>query len=303
MSTDSSVSKPKDLTQVVTSSAYLLFYRRRSEVPLGGPRFQQIFNDFDNNSESSEDDTTESGEEQGLVANSSHHGSSSALTGVGAAHHPANLGSNSAGQMTTVNPRDLDGLPPYQAHEDDLDEMPLLTSENDGQPMPSIENGMEDEGIDMGFNNIPYNPLTRASLQSSNAMKETWSFAAIDNHKYISGTGSEIDGNDSGAALDLDGSDVVQDASSASASSRRGRLEDFDNTIPMNDDGEEWVEENPVPDMDTENQLDTLELHRELIRGGAMLRPEFKVSVEEHDEIEEPATEIHVVEGEGIKLD
>lgn len=38
---DSSVSR-KNSNSVVTSAAYLLFYRRRSEKPLGGPQFERI---------------------------------------------------------------------------------------------------------------------------------------------------------------------------------------------------------------------------------------------------------------------
>lgn len=46
--TDSSVSPVNDPSAVVTSAAYLLFYRRRSDGPLGGPRFAKIFEKFDN---------------------------------------------------------------------------------------------------------------------------------------------------------------------------------------------------------------------------------------------------------------
>jgi hypothetical protein len=51
-------------TEVVSSAAYLLFYRRRSDRPLGGPRFETIFKEY-----AQKDSDTEmgagSGDEQG----------------------------------------------------------------------------------------------------------------------------------------------------------------------------------------------------------------------------------------------
>lgn len=229
------------------------------------------------------------------------------MTGVGAAHRPANPGSHSVDQTRTVNPQDLDGLPAYQAYEENNSDAPPMLLEdvhmNDGLPVQSIE----DEGIDLGFSGLPsYKGLTGVGLQNS-AIHSTWDFSALNsnrNKNFISGTGSEIDGDESPLdGLDVDGSDVVQDASSASSGSRRGRLEDFDHAIAEDDDGI-FVDDNPVPDMDP-NQLDPLMLHRDLLQRGAgtTRQPEFKVLVPTEDEIEEPATEIHVEEGEGIKLD
>lgn len=45
--TDSSVHVVADPTSVVTSAAYLLFYRRRSSGPLGGRRFAEILDKYD----------------------------------------------------------------------------------------------------------------------------------------------------------------------------------------------------------------------------------------------------------------
>lgn len=61
---DSSVSPVSDPSSVVTSAAYLLFYRRRTKGHLGGPRFAQIFEKY--NTETSGDDEAESGEEESL---------------------------------------------------------------------------------------------------------------------------------------------------------------------------------------------------------------------------------------------
>lgn len=81
-SADSSVSK-KSPESVVDTAAYLLFYRRRSDVPLGGPRFQEIFNRFAE--ATSGDESTEPGEARGLGEGSTlSTGSSSAIRGAGA---------------------------------------------------------------------------------------------------------------------------------------------------------------------------------------------------------------------------
>ena len=65
---------------MVTSAAYLLFYRRRSDVPLGGPKFQEIFERY---SQGPVEDMSESGEGQRLGQGSSQRGSPSASTGAG----------------------------------------------------------------------------------------------------------------------------------------------------------------------------------------------------------------------------
>jgi len=79
---DSSVSK-KSPESVVDTAAYLLFYRRRSDVPLGGPRFQEIFTRFAE--ATSGDESAEPGEARGLGEGSTLlTGSSSAIRGAGA---------------------------------------------------------------------------------------------------------------------------------------------------------------------------------------------------------------------------
>jgi ubiquitin carboxyl-terminal hydrolase 4/11 len=296
---DSSVSKTKDPSRVVTQSAYLLFYRRRSEVPLGGPKIQQIVQDFDNPPESGEDDITESGEEQGPVG-STFRGSSGPLTGVGAAHHRPNLGSAST-DMITVNPSALENLPAYEAHEkNDEDAAPLLASDtvmNDG----FVQEIIEDEGVDMndtGFNfsNIGYDNLNQQGPASyRNPIGRNWDWANLAGNSrgdhIVSGTGSDVDD----AA-----SDIVQNNSSASEGSIQGRMDDFTHAIPDDD----FVDQSPVPDLDEAAQLDSIDLHRDLLESHAkndFPQANFDFRADEGDEFEEPATEIHVEEGEGLE--
>ncbi|KAI1338019.1 hypothetical protein F5Y15DRAFT_407897 [Xylariaceae sp. FL0016] len=87
---DSSVSKTSP-ERIVDTSAYLLFYRRRSDAPLGGARFRQILDKFVSN-DASEDDTLESGEGQRLGEGFSPNGSSSAYQGAEATLQLGNLG-------------------------------------------------------------------------------------------------------------------------------------------------------------------------------------------------------------------
>lgn len=96
--------------------AYLLFYRRRSSVPLGGPRFQRICDNFDNTSEADDDDDDDSdmaglGEGRRLGDSSSPIGSSRLGNGVGATRRGANPG---LARSTLSAQEDDDELPEYE---------------------------------------------------------------------------------------------------------------------------------------------------------------------------------------------
>jgi ubiquitin carboxyl-terminal hydrolase 4/11/15 len=310
---DSSVSKQKDPSRVVSQSAYLLFYRRRSDVPLGGPRFQQILQDFDNPPDALADDVSESGEDQGLVANSSLRGSSSALTGVGAAHHHPN-GSADGAETMTINLSALENLPAYEAHDSNEEGAPLidknaehvfdaLLSQNRGQGYDSLHASIEphdDEAIDLGngYNTIPVSNVFNQGSQQ-------WNFANLGHNsrgeQMISGTGS-----DAGEVA----SDVVQHNSSASESSLQDRLQDFANAAPE----DEFVDQSlPVPDLDEEGQAATIALQADLMenmqsigRGMPIYQAttQFNVPAEtERLEVEEPAAEIHLEESDDLKMD
>ena len=292
---------------MVSQSAYLLFYRRRSDGPLGGARFQQIFHDYDNPPESSLDEETESGEDQRLVADSSLRGSSSALTGVGAVHRQQNHGSIGE-EMMTVNPQAIEYPPAYGAHEmNDDDAAPLLLPDAEMNEGMQLHESIEDEGIDMsmGYNELNSNNMDR--LSSGLAPIRSWNFDALNDERIgqnqrvanmISGTGSDVDVS---SALDMEGSDIVQHNSSASADSLRGRLEDFNNAVPEGDDGV-FEDPSPVPDLDEDAMDINMISHLQTQRVGPLSRSEFRIPAgDEDEEVEEPATEIHVEEGEGLK--
>lgn len=68
LKTDSSVHVVQDPASVVTSAAYLLFYRRRSSVPLGGPRFAEILDKYDRETGGPDHEKGESGDDGGHPA-------------------------------------------------------------------------------------------------------------------------------------------------------------------------------------------------------------------------------------------
>lgn len=134
---DSLVSKVTDPQSVVTSAAYLLFYRRRSEHPLGGRILQEI-------TESSTRAMTDSGDSQdesqgGSSASApsgegrrlggfSRNGSSSALTGVGAAHQAGDGGLRIGAQARTQGDNDEE-LPPAYSHHPSSGERSLVKAD------------------------------------------------------------------------------------------------------------------------------------------------------------------------------
>ncbi|KAK5654111.1 hypothetical protein OQA88_7542 [Cercophora sp. LCS_1] len=140
---DAQVSPVKELAKIVSTGAYLLFYRRRSDVPLGGPKFADIFDRFDSQSNADDDMELDSGEGQRLGQGSSLRGSPSALTGADLTLPRASRGS--ASSITAA-----DELPSYSEHA----EMGThLTWDGTGL-RNSIEADDEDEAIDVGPRNF-----------------------------------------------------------------------------------------------------------------------------------------------------
>jgi len=296
----------------VSAGAYLLFYRRRSETPLGGPRFKEIVDRYNNPPEPSEDEH-ESGEDQRLVADSSLHGSSSALTRVGVAHlvtggsggvamtRSVNLlasGGVALQNLTTINPADLDKPPSYEAVLEDDEAAPLMARDS------VMNDGLEDEGIDMnmGYNNF------NSSRNAGALLANTWTFSNLQNLDAASSTMANPSGRNSDIDLEeIDNrSDIVQNNSSASEGSLERRAEDFDNAEP----DEEWRTPTPIPDVSEQDQMAIVDLHGDLLAQGSRKRfgdmemeMEVKVPPNLDDDVEVETAEIHVEEGEGLKMD
>ncbi|KAI1878204.1 uncharacterized protein JN550_000386 [Neoarthrinium moseri] len=165
---DSSVSKA-NTDRIVDTSAYLLFYRRRSDVPLGGPRFKEIIDAYDN--PASDEELTDAGEGRRLDEGSSPVGSSSAF--------PEGAGATRQRQVGTHGGR-VHGSNGYETKSDDGVQRLI-------DPVrQSIE---EDEGID----------VTENPGNSNSVMGPTWSFDMIQN---MNGDGAPGSPAASGAATD-----------------------------------------------------------------------------------------------------
>ena len=142
--TDSSVSRRADPQKVVTNAAYLLFYRRRSVHPLGGPNFEWLTTPETNISESQPTSraTSQAGEGKRLD-DFSRNGSSSALRGVGAAHQAG--GGSSAVEGVMIGPTRTgidDHLPAYSENDP-------ITSTLDPRGLNMEPELDDDEGISM----------------------------------------------------------------------------------------------------------------------------------------------------------
>lgn len=188
--------------KIVDTSAYLLFYRRRSDVPLGGPRFKEIIEAYDNTG--SDDDITDAGEGRRLDEGSSPTGSSSAFQeqGLGATH-PRQRGTHGGRSV---------GSNVYETKSDD-GETRLTDATYDEQLVRrSIE---EDEGIDMTEN---------PTHSSANTFQPTWDFNLLTAQNMNQGDAAAGSPLASGAASD----EAQHDSSDDEVFSRRDDLEDMD---------------------------------------------------------------------------
>ena len=144
---------------MVTSAAYLLFYRRRSSGPLGGPFFERLLNGDESGPGSQPGSRTGSPSGEGRrLDDSSRTGSSSAFHEVEATHQAGGGGLIRPSQRTGVD----DNMPA-----DGPEQAPF-----DGMDMD------EDEGIGMGAPLYEEGPSTLQSYRDAPA----WSFE--DSHGY-----------------------------------------------------------------------------------------------------------------------
>lgn len=168
---DSHVSAKSNSQVVVTSAAYLLFYRRRSSHPLGGPFLEQVVEEVNRPADLPADSESQSqpgsraaspvaGEGRRL-GGSSLHGSSSALLGAGAAHQ-----SGDGGSGVGARARNDDGPPGYS---NNLGSGETHIASGGTQHLEDLS--MEDEGLGDW-----QGPLAPSSYQDDNPM---WSFDRI----------------------------------------------------------------------------------------------------------------------------
>jgi ubiquitin carboxyl-terminal hydrolase 4/11/15 len=200
---DSSVSSCR-AEKVVTSAAYLLFYRRRSAAPLGSPALQQLVQDFrdpagtaeDTNSDAESRTESPSGQGKGQrLDGSSLSGSSSALVVAGAGRQA--LGGD--GLAATHSGRARTGIDDsYDADADGEEDEAIDMTEGDALPTygpdpPSYHNNE--------YSQIEGNP--NFSIQDMH--EGSWGWSTIN----IGGTQPKENWNDDDAASNLaaDGND------------------------------------------------------------------------------------------------
>lgn len=154
---DTQASRRNDPQRVVTSAAYLLFYRRRASGVLGGPFFERLLSGTESGptSQPSSRTVSPSGEGQRLD-DSSRTGSSSAFQEAGATHQAGGGGLIRTTQRTGVD----DDLPAYGPEQAPFDNMDVD----------------EDEGIGMG------GPMFGGNTLQSYHNDPAWSFD--DSHGY-----------------------------------------------------------------------------------------------------------------------
>lgn len=191
------MSRALDPQSVVTSSAYLLFYRRRSDRPLGGKALHDIASSFRkaiDDPESQADSRAQSPSGEGRrLGGSSRNGSSSALAGVGAAHQAGVGGLRTAG--TRAKNGDSGSSPP-----------PDYSQAANGQ-----EGMLFDEDDEIGGGVPTKNPLRAANEPS-------WSFSqGMEAHGPSQMTAAAPHRELGPRSIDGDGEELIDDAASDEA--------------------------------------------------------------------------------------
>ncbi|KIW35381.1 uncharacterized protein PV07_02079 [Cladophialophora immunda] len=194
---DSHVSSKTDPRSVVTSAAYLLFYRRRSEHPLGGSKLQELLEESNTNNndaaadselpQDSRDSSPVTGEGRRL-GDSSHNGSSSAFP-VGHGHR---VGVGPGGSAPGEGSRQTRGL---LAGTESPPSLMLPTAASSGgefeQP-PGYDDAPAEADVDEGVS---------MDFQWS---QQTWDFARLETSTQRAPANSEEEGmfGDKGSSND-----------------------------------------------------------------------------------------------------
>ncbi|KAF3021131.1 CSN-associated deubiquitinating enzyme Ubp12 [Neopestalotiopsis sp. 37M] len=197
---DSSVNRANP-DKIVDVTAYLLFYRRRSDSPLGGPRFKEIIEAFDNSG--SDDDAADSGEGRRLDEGSSPTGSSSAFQEQG-------LGATRQRKQGDHGGR-TNGSAAFETKSDD-GTMHLTDATFDDGNQPLRQSIEDDEGIGMTEN---------PKHTSANAYQQTWDFTLLTSNNLADGATGHASPVGSVAASD----EAQHDSSGDSVFSHAGDLD------------------------------------------------------------------------------
>ncbi|KAF2100362.1 UCH-domain-containing protein [Rhizodiscina lignyota] len=230
---DSQVSKRNDPDVVITSAAYLLFYRRRSDTPLGPSYLQELIADARaaenpdevnpdtqdgtvHKSQSSSRNASPSGQGKGRpLGVSFHNGSSSASAAAGAARRPVGgpAGSGGAGKQARTEAGDAmmdEELPAYGSQEMD-------------------HAGDETLGGTIGRSSALFGPVTaeQSAFSMAATQEQNWTWGDLRRADNDADADGEADDNDSNVA---EGS-----STSALPDLDDNRMEEFDDSaLPLN---------------------------------------------------------------------
>lgn len=207
---DSHVSKAINPNKVISTAAYLLFYRRRSDNPLGGKLLQEIAEastraDSDDNLDDSRAGSP-SGEGRRLV-DSSRNGSTSALVGVGAVHQAGDGGLQAGLQVRSVevnsSEEDDNELPPYeQKHQQQpnysLLDRPVWSFDNISGPPVSDDDGLFDDDDNDSNKAVGGGDMSDLENFSGEAGDGSANF-----HSIIDGTAGASDGDEDLPVVEL----------------------------------------------------------------------------------------------------
>ncbi|KAF3482666.1 ubiquitin carboxyl-terminal hydrolase 12 [Arthroderma uncinatum] len=254
---DSHVTMKRDPTSVVTSAAYLLFYRRRSTRPLGGDflaKLTEMAHDRNSDSESATESrsgsppASGSGSGEGKrLGGLSRNGSSSALRGAAATRQ-----SGDGGLPTGIQAKS-DDEPPEYSHLPVSGERSIRLSHLEGMDEEEEEEEEDDEGFDGTFQ----------AGSAIFAQQPSWSYDRLANREedemcstFAAPPGSYYGGDDN------------DDAASTQAERGEGDLSEFDRAFDMdaaddtgmvftsilddNDNENHGVIENIRPDLDND---------------------------------------------------
>ncbi len=250
---------------VVTAAAYLLFYRRRSDQPLGPPYLQKLVAEAhqrEAGSQASSRDESPAGEGRRLD-DFSRNGSSGALAGAGAALLPRGVGSAGAS-------------PAKNASENDID-LEAADADADARPMHSFLEDSSDEGLDMTHGASPFtNVKSLGPLRLGFVESPEWDFSTVANE---------------GGRLEDEGLDHASEVAAPGSNSGDDLQERMITDFGEEDSGLHRREGSPMTGSPIEDLPDLIEED-----GAVRVEP----SVEEADA---PVVEVRVGDKDDIKLE
>lgn len=205
--------------QAVTNAAYLLFYRRRSDRPLGGPYFEKIMEECQEQDESSPSSRASSAGDDRGFGGSSRAGSSNECHGAAAARRERNA-------VVPVSARtaiesDAEEQPPvysslYPESHDDRDHAHATVEKHAGADRMDL-----DEGVDTSYSHDGTGTGTEPFSQEPKWSFDNPQIGMLHSSPPVPPPGS------SDEDLMADISDKAADGSSTNLSDRADRMADF----------------------------------------------------------------------------